>query len=242
MIEKKVSDEMLMAYADGELEGAERDGIARLAETDPVIAARIARFSSARRAVHDAYAPIMAQPVPEALIAALSGGASTRTPPRQDNGFIRRFAMPAAASLILAVGLGGYWLGLSSNPPGEPSFIAIATGPSVLDALAGAPSGEPVHVMSGNVSIQTRATGTYEVADGLCRIYEASSGGDSLRGVTCTDGTHWSVPVAMTGEDGAYRPAQDADTAIIDVFLDSVAAGADIGPEAEAELIARGWQ
>ena len=95
MTEMKVTDEMLMAYADGELDGAEKDTVARLAATDPLIAARIARFARSRQAVKEAFAPIHAQPVPPALVAAVLGSGGEKR--AQDNRILR-WLVPVAAT------------------------------------------------------------------------------------------------------------------------------------------------
>ncbi|SDG37361.1 anti-sigma factor family protein [Pelagibacterium luteolum] len=238
MTEMKVSDEMLMAYADGELDRNERETIAALAVSDPAIAARIARFAGARQAVRDAFAPVLAEPVPDALIATITGAPKPARPAAYP---FSRFAMPLAASLVVAAGLGGYLFGQSSLSPEPTSFLAAATSASVLNALAATPAGEPVRVASSSYDIEALATGTYEVAGGICRTYEAGDADAALRGVACTDGASWQVPVTTLAPSATYRPAEDPGTTTIDAFLDSLGAGPDIGADAEAALIARDW-
>jgi anti-sigma factor RsiW len=237
-----VSDEMLMAYADGELEAKERAEIAALAAVNPLIAGRIARFAQSRQVIGNAFSATLAEPVPDYLIDTVLGD-RTRAAPRQDNRFIKAI-MPLAACLMLVAGICGYVIGTAQTgtAPRGMSFIAAATGAPLLDSLARAPSGEEVSVDDNGVSIVATATGTYPVVGGMCRIYDAQAGGESLRGVACIDGGNWSVPVTVATGARGYHPASETSLMVIDSFLDGIEADADIGVEAEALLIGNGWQ
>lgn len=237
---EKVSEEMLMAYADGELEAPERDRIAALAVADPTIAARIARYGRSAGAARDAFSAIHAEPVPAALVAGVLGRPASTT--GQDNGSWRKAMGPIAASLVVISGLAGYLVGSGETAPDETSFLAAATSAPVLSALAATESGVPVHVDAGGHEVAAVATGTYPVGNGMCRIFEATGQNNGVRGVTCLTGDAWSVPVVVSTGAGAYRTASDTPTVMIDAFLDEVGAGADIGAEAEAALIVDNWQ
>src|SRR6185503_3666144 len=65
-----LDDEILMAYADGELDPAQRAEIAAAIETDPALAARVEKHSALRAEVAGAFATVLNQPVPERLHAA----------------------------------------------------------------------------------------------------------------------------------------------------------------------------
>ncbi len=130
MTDTRVTDEMLMAYADGELENGERERIARLAAGDPAIAARIARFGASRVAARKAFAADHMEPVPASLIAAVTGGPIAPTRPASTRW--QQALWPVAACLALAIGAGGYWLGQAGmdNAPG--TLIAAATSEAAL--------------------------------------------------------------------------------------------------------------
>lgn len=229
---EKVTDEMLMAYADGELDTPEREKIALLAQADPALAARIADFSRSRAAVAGLYAPVRAEPVPPELVAAAMGRKPAGRPA------FRPWGMAAAAMLAVAAGLGGYWTGL--DRPGAPGFFEAATGEAALAALAQAPSGEVV-ALGG--TIEAMARGSYQTPEGPCRLYEARGADESLAGVACLGTEGWRV-LAATRDSGPadYRPAAEAGIAALDSFLDGLGAGPDMGAEEEAALIARGWR
>ncbi|HEX3398609.1 MAG TPA: zf-HC2 domain-containing protein, partial [Steroidobacteraceae bacterium] len=68
-----ISDEMLMAYADGELDAPTRARIEAAMKEDPEIAKRVAQHRALREAMQGAFAAVLREPVPERLIAAARG-------------------------------------------------------------------------------------------------------------------------------------------------------------------------
>jgi anti-sigma factor RsiW len=65
-----ITDETLMAYADGELAEPARSELERAVRADPALAARVAQHQALRSDVFAAFAPIAEEPVPPALLAA----------------------------------------------------------------------------------------------------------------------------------------------------------------------------
>jgi anti-sigma factor RsiW len=65
-----ITDETLMAYADGELAEPARSELERAVRADPALAARVAQHQALRADVFAAFAPIAEEPVPPALLAA----------------------------------------------------------------------------------------------------------------------------------------------------------------------------
>ncbi len=86
------------------------------------------------------------------------------------------------------------------------------------------------------------ASATYAVPSGYCRQYRAASPAGEVEALACTGGDGWTTPVAVVAGGGDYRPASEAGLAMIDLYLDGIGAGGDIGESAEAELIARDWR
>src|ERR1700732_2078458 len=127
-----ISDETLMAYADGELDPAARAAVESAMREDPQIEARVATHRMLRRKVLAAYTPELSEDVPERLLAAARGVESTRSkvvnlqdaraamersasrgrPPRPQ----WRTAGTIAASLIAGVGLGFFMWGHTESP------------------------------------------------------------------------------------------------------------------------------
>ena len=68
-----VSDETLMAYADGEVDTATRAIVEAAMRDDPEVRRRVAHHRALREAVKGAFAAVIDEPVPQRLIAAARG-------------------------------------------------------------------------------------------------------------------------------------------------------------------------
>ena len=71
MTEETFSDEMLMRFADGELDPATAARIEQAMETDDGLVARVAAFIETRAQAQAALKPLLDEPVPEKLVAAV---------------------------------------------------------------------------------------------------------------------------------------------------------------------------
>jgi len=65
-----LSDETLMAYADGELDDATRQQIREAINRDPEIARRVASHQALRDSLRSSFEPVLAEAVPDRLLAA----------------------------------------------------------------------------------------------------------------------------------------------------------------------------
>lgn len=235
------TDEQLMAYADGELAGAERAAVETAIATDPALAARVESYRAGRRLLKQRFAAVAGEPVPQRLLDLLQPPAASDkvvplrpraaapvTAPRRTRPV---WPMALAASLLLALGLaGGGWL--LRGP-------AAVTADPLLAVLEQSPSGE------------LRRTGDEEflvlaslaTADGRwCREYERGpAGGAMQRGLACrgADGG-WSeeaLPAAPAPQgDGGYQLAGAGDDP-------AAALGARrLDADEEAARIAAGWR
>ena len=71
-----ISDETLMAYADGEADAATCASVESAMREDPQIAQRVARHRAMREAMRGAFADVLREPVPDRLVAAARGRSS----------------------------------------------------------------------------------------------------------------------------------------------------------------------
>ncbi|MBJ3774774.1 zf-HC2 domain-containing protein [Acuticoccus mangrovi] len=255
-----LTDEMLMAYADGEASPEEAAAVEAALESDPAIAERVLMFQDTRALAQTAFAP---EPVPDALKASVEAmiarHGSAAAPAAQDNtvpaddaaaeGNVVAFrprrtsAAPArgqvfmamAASVLgLAIGVGAFFAG--SEFGGSPPATGPATGG--VGQLASlpigeglrAPSGETVALGDGGVM---RAITTFRNASGdLCRDFEVETD-ESVTGVACHRGGAWQVDfaVAQAVDPGGYAPASGAEA--LDAYLSTIDAGAPLGAAEE---------
>lgn len=230
----KVTDEMLMAYVDGELDSAAAEDVRRATERDADLARRARDFRAARQWARDAFAEIKAEPVPERLVETILGSAKVVPLWRRA---AARTALPLAASLAILVGAAGYWLGQQS-PSGGADLLADA---AVARTLGQTPSGEarPVRTAAGDLRLETLAT--YRIEGGHCRSFHLTGPGRSLRGVGCARGQGWRVEIAAAAPArDAYAPASADALAAIDAFLDAAGAGAPMSAEEERAMSGEG--
>src|SRR3979490_948809 len=68
-----ISDETLMAYADGELDAAARAAVESAMREDPQIEKRVAAHRTLRRKVQAAYTAALCEAIPERLLTAARG-------------------------------------------------------------------------------------------------------------------------------------------------------------------------
>jgi anti-sigma factor RsiW len=74
-----ISDEDLMAYADGELDTKTRAQVEEAMAADPQIARRVAEHKALRHRLRSSYDKVLDEPVPDRLVAAARGRASSPT-------------------------------------------------------------------------------------------------------------------------------------------------------------------
>jgi hypothetical protein len=252
-----ISDETLMAYADGELDEAARTDIERAMRNDPALAARVAQHQALRSDVFAAFAPIADEPVPPSLLAAampdkVSDLGAARAARSEDR---RRWAWPEwgaiAASLSVGVLVGSLVLGGGVRSGGGPGAGAGAVG-NELAALRGA-EGTPVAQGRLAEALSTQLAGaaqkdgvkigvTFASIDGqLCRSFVA---GESA-GLACRSGEQWKLAVlteVAKGAPGEYQQAGSAMPAVVLEAIDARIAGPALDAQAEQAALQRGWQ
>lgn len=245
MNQDHIPDEVLMAYADGELPADEAATLeARLSE-DADLAARVRVFSASAAALQglkhadtsaampagleqalrarvasaaaDAPAMVAADPVPAGNVVAF--------PQRR----VPLWTGALAATVALAVGLGaGLLAGKGTGPNGnaDPVFAA-------LDSL---PSGAATTLADGT---ELRMVASFNSSDGaLCREYEQI--GQNATGqltVACRDQGAWvpQLVVALGGAEG-YAPASAPE--LLDLYYVQSEAGSVLSPEEERAALA----
>lgn len=245
MNQDHIPDEVLMAYADGELPADEAAALeARLSE-DADLAARVQVFSASAAALqglkHADTSAAMPAGLEQALRARVSSAAADApamvaadpVPAGNVVAFPQRrvplWTGALAATVALAVGLGaGLLAGKGTGPSGgaDPIFAA-------LDSL---PSGEVTTLADGT---ELRMVASFNSSDGaLCREYEQI--GQNATGqltVACRDQGAWvpQLVVALGGAEG-YAPASAPE--LLDLYYMHSEAGSVLPPEEERAALA----
>lgn len=238
-----VPDEMLMAYADGELSPEESKALEALLGSDTQLRARLEPFVETRTRLASAFEHALHEPIPDRLIAAIA-----RTPvpaqPRNNHAslgerirnaldavqaaiFPHGFspAMAASAAVLLAVGAGSGWIaGRHASPSGLIAFKNADTGELVasgalaqtLERNASGTSGVGAHGETIVPVLSIRAKD-----EGVCREYRiaSASAAQDVAGLACRtrDGT-WRVAVHVEtpkSGDGSASAYQTASGASV---------------------------
>ncbi|HYQ98846.1 MAG TPA: anti-sigma factor [Casimicrobiaceae bacterium] len=134
-----LSEADLHAYADGQLASDRLEEVEALLAVDPELAARVGAIRAQSAALRDALDPLLAEPVPDSLLAAA-------TPPRRGTA-VRRWIAPAfamAASLVVGVAVG--WLGRDAMIERSGTPTTFARQAAFAHALYAADVRRPVEV------------------------------------------------------------------------------------------------
>lgn len=227
----EISDETLMAYADGELDGAERVRVETYLARDPAGTERLAVFAATGKTLANLFDQPMREPVPQRLldvvmcpviptakdIVAPVPTASAIIIPferaqRQPHPAVQRPWMLAAASLsLIAAGLGTF-LVLQQSKSGDDAAFGIATtgdgakiaGTELAAALNVTPGGSSITRTIDGVPASIKPVFTFASAgQTYCRQYEISRAeASTLAGVACHDAQgQWKIEAQVAAED-----------------------------------------
>ncbi len=251
MINPEFPDEILMRFADGELDPETSAKIEQAMETDDALVARVALFIETRAEAQAALKPLLEEPVPDQLVATVERmieekRARTSAPPvanvvplrRSGPGAVRRWPLPIAASVAAVLGaLGGYWLALPGAPGQNTLHVAGINSPALGQVLATVASGKETQL--ANSSQRFRAIATFRDSAGtLCREFEVDSPDRStVISVACHSGGAWEVSFAVVapGDNSGYAPASSTDA--LDAYLSAIDAEAPMEAGAEVQAL-----
>lgn len=229
-----ITPEELAAFADGELSGEREAQIAALIEADPELANQVATHRALRARLTAHFAPLVAEPVPEALAVMLKPRPAQvidladareriemkRSLPRW--GWIVGPAL--AASLALALFL----------PRGKelPEGYADTRLASALDNQLAAD--QPLTADTRILLSFRNQAGTY------CRAFSGREGS----GIACRDEEGWKLEALGKGSAGAsqdYQMAGASDAELL-AMAQVMAKGPALDAPAEASARASGWR
>jgi hypothetical protein len=254
-----ITDEMLMAFADGELEGEEAARIESAIEGSPELLARVEMFLTSRLKAQNAFRTILTEPVPDRLLKTVMGadvpapaaeareGAeilpfdrvmSRAGPKRGWTGI----ALAASIAAIFAAGAAGFLVGRGNGVPANAMAGLLANEKSIAGLLTEAPDGAR-RDLAGQLSVSVSAT--YRAADqSLCRAIDVMHppSTTAAKALACHGEAGWTIAGALPASrsDGLFRPAGAGVS--IETLLDAAGASEAL-PAAEVEaLIRKGWR
>lgn len=221
-----ITDEMLMAYVDGELPEAQRMAVDSAIAADPALFERLEAHRRLRARVFGAFAGVIDEPVPERLARAVSSPNVV--------GLARRRSLPpwAAMAATLVVGvMAGLAVPRGPQVTLGPDMTARGELAGALDKqLASAPTDSAIRVGL-----------TFRSADSYCRTFTQPA----MAGLACRERDGWKVRMAVTRD---ARPASDYRMAGADTppevleAAEAMMVGEPLDANAEAAAREAGWK
>lgn len=247
---KPVDNELLMAYADGELSPEDAARVEAAIDEDPTLLRKIERFRSMRKILKKTYDSVTEEEVPERLRALLGDVASNepeaprvvdlaaaRDARAQAAPAQRRFTPPAwaaiAASLVVGLFAGRMIAPQDNGLFGvrEGQLVARSELARVLDTRLASDA--------ANAAAPTRIGFSFLSNQGqYCRTFTHAEGDNGVSGLACRNGAQWDVRVTASEPTtgGAYRQAGSAAPQVL-ALVDQLIAGEPL--EAQQERAAR---
>ena len=257
-----ITTELLMAYADGALDGEARARVAAALAAHPALADEVAAYQLTRDAIGGAFDTPMQEEVP-AHLEALVLGSVGETSDVQTGGEVislgrareRRSwlsaswpqAIAAAAAFAFGSVFGAAVLGGTANAPIGENAILVAgllePDHPISVALESTPSGQLVNFDGG----QFDAIATYATASGAyCREFEAAAASSVVVGVACREAQGWQVEVLLAAEPMAdsqagFQLASGFDDVALSTVLDRLGVEPGLNAAEESCLLENGF-
>jgi Putative zinc-finger len=229
-----VDDERLMAFADGELSGAERAEVEAALAEDASLREKLAAHQRLRTRLSAAFDGALDEPVPGSLLAAAAkprGAAVVNLAERRAGRWSAREWGAMAASLVL-----GLFIGVGVMNTQAPLVAQSESGLIARGALADALE---TQLASDESDVVRIGLTFFDTGGRYCRTFDLTEGGAA--GLACRDGDAWNVTMTTAGAGGGEVRQAGASEQILSA-VDAMIAGEPL--DARSEVAARdgGWR
>ncbi len=241
-------DEVLMAYADDELDAQARAAVEAAMAADPEIARRIAQHKALRSRVHSAFDKILDEPVPARLLQVVRSepsGSGTNKVVQLHRRPLGRWAWPQwtamAASLIVGVIAGRLALVRRGTEPIIMRGGQVLASGALADALSHQLAADQSAAAPVRIGVSFRAkSGEY------CRTFTVRQS-TALGGLACRAADGWQVRVlagteSPGGGPGPYRQAASSMPPAVITAVGDLMTGEPLDAQAEAAARGQSWQ
>ena len=229
-----IDDNLLMAYADGELDELGRARVERAIAEDAALRARLEQQQRLRATLAAHYGPTAEEDVPERLRALLETNVVRFPPPRALSLPLWRGFAALAASLVVGLALGRTLLAPAGGPVGIEHGTMVARGP-----LAGALDMQLASTQPAAAPVRIGLS--FAAADGrLCRTFDSAA----LSGLACRGEAGWQLMMTAAGASGPggdYRQAASG-SPLVAQAAQELMAGEALDADAERRARDSGWR
>ncbi|UTY56135.1 anti-sigma factor [Massilia sp. erpn] len=246
------SDDVLMAYADGELDQATRHAIEEAMQRDAGLAERVARFKLTHAGSSEAAQGRRRQPQHQAIVVQLAAVRARKEASQQAARRARhlwRWSWPVWTALLLTLALGmlagRYGLMWLQTDAVSESVVSREGGLMAQGKLAAALEHQLMSnaVAAGGVRIGL----TFVSVDGLyCRSFIADGNVQDLAGLACKNGGEWRLPLLVQyvrpASPGASRQAAVEMPQVVQDAIDQRSGAQPLDERGERDAMRKGWK
>ena len=246
----KITEEMLIAFADGELDAREREAVMRAVAADPELGQKLAAHQRLRSTLSGHFAPVAEAPLPDRLkalleqaresetgnvvsLAAVREGRKEKAGQSGGRGWIPAWGNVAAIAATLVLGLA---VGRTMN---DGSPVGVGSGGMVARGeLAKALDTQLASAQESGAEVRIGVT--FRSKDGgVCRTFD----GAAMSGLACRGGGRWRLEQLLPGTSSGsdYRQASAGDPRIA-ANVQALIAGAPFDAQAEKAARDEGWR
>lgn len=257
-----IPDDILMAFADGELDEATQKMVEAAERDDPEVRRRVAQHRQLRVQLQRAFAPTLEEPVPERLMAAARRAPAASAAPAETLALVvdmahRRDAKAAAAgsrryslrrstawgalAASILVGLiAGYFTWHGAEPLVRTAANGqVVAGGQLAESLSAQLSAERKPDQVAIIGLSFR-----NVSGEYCRTFSFSTRAPAS-GLACRDGEEWRIRLLVPAREQLTRPdyrmAGSADSPQLRGLVESEMQGEPLTREGEEVARRAGW-
>lgn len=251
-----LTDETLMAFADGELGAAERLQVQNALQAQPALRQRVDQMHQQRQRVGAAFAAVLDEPVPDRLSRLLQTPAAAPAQPTSaqpepvvvqlaEARAARARTRPAmlswaqlggmAASVMLGVLLGARFLGAGADPAMGLNQGQLIAGGAIDKALSTQLASEPA--AGASVAVQLSFV---DKGGNYCRTFSTAA----VAGLACQQAGQWVVQQVSSVDAQTTGPVRQAASALPPALLEAVdqrMANGTLDAAAERQARAQAW-
>ena len=233
----RIADEILIAYADGELGAEDRAAVEAALAEDAELRAALRAQQALRARLNAEYDPVAGEPLPARLEALLTTGAGAAVIDfAAERGRRRRFAWPQAAAMAASLAVGVLVGRLAPSPPSDPAAV---DGRAMLARGALAEILETRLASAQPAAARSRIGLTFADPGGrLCRTFDTPD----LSGIACREPAGWRLVMTVAGAGTGAADYRQAGSPLVIEQAQAMMVAAPLDAAAERRARDRGWR